>query len=149
MPRNKKHIPGRAGQIPDLGKNPRAVQAVNYDSMKITWRLALIDKDGPWCFSKKITLAKLWEIVLDKCKNFESMTWDAIKKAGSHAVPVDQLIPDAQRRLAQINQNDIDELFSLRVSGAERIWGIRDQAALKVLWWDPEHKICPSQKKHT
>jgi hypothetical protein len=77
------------------------------------------------------------------------MTWAQIMGTGSHPIPVGDITPDAQRRLEAIGQADVDELFSLRFTGRERLWGIRDRHTLKVLWWDPGHEICPSTKKGT
>lgn len=77
------------------------------------------------------------------------MTWSGVMGNGSHPVPLDNLTTEAVRRLEEIGQADVDELFSLRLSGKERIWGIRDRHILKVLWWDPDHLVCPSIKKHT
>jgi hypothetical protein len=94
--------------------------------------------------------ATVLENILPKIKAFESMTWSEIEgRTGSHFVEVDKIIPAAQRRLAERGQGDIDELFSLRLAGKPRIWGIRDRHILKVLWWDPGHQVCPSPKKHT
>lgn len=80
---------------------------------------------------------------------FEGMTWSDIERAGSHNVAIDKLSKPARDRLTEIKQDDLDELFSLRLSGKERIWGIRDRSVLRLLWWDPEHAVCPSTKKHT
>lgn len=78
------------------------------------------------------------------------MTLHEITNNGdSHNIEVNQIVKDAQRRLEEIRQADVDELFSLRLSGKERIWGIVDRNIFKILWWDPKHEICPSAKKHT
>jgi hypothetical protein len=54
------------------------------------------------------------------------------------------IIGEAQRRLVAIAQDDIDDLFSLHLGGKPRVWGVRDGSVLRLLWWDPEHEICPS-----
>jgi hypothetical protein len=88
--------------------------------------------------------------VLEKMKSFESMTWEQIDgPTGSHGVEVGQLSRTAQQRLIQIRQDDVDQLFSLRITGRRRVWGIMDEHVFRVLWWDPEHQICPSPRKHT
>ena len=84
---------------------------------------------------------------MPKLCNFESMTWSEIMRASggrskgnnSHFVKVKSLTPDAKRRLAEIGQDDVSDLFSLRLSATERIYGIRDRRALKLLWYDPHH----------
>jgi hypothetical protein len=62
---------------------------------------------------------------------------------------VDKLVPEARRRLIQLKLEDIDELLSLRLSGKQRVWGILSEGVAALLWWDPDHRICPSRLKHT
>ena len=90
---------------------------------------------------------KLGEI-RNKLADFESMTWHEILGKNSHLIPVSGICKAARDRLELLKQDDIDELLSLRLSGKQRIWGILEDQALKVLWWDPEHLVCPSSKKH-
>ena len=66
----------------------------------------------------------------------------------NHHVSVSVLSDRARKRLKDLNLEDMEELFSLRLSGKERIWGILTQGVLEVLWWDPAHEVCPSSKKH-
>ena len=88
--------------------------------------------------------------VLERLRSFESMTWREIDgPTGSHGVGLTSLCAAAQKRLVTIKQDDAEELFSLRVEGAARVWGIRDGHVLRILWWDPRHEVCPSPKKHT
>lgn len=77
------------------------------------------------------------------------MKWSEILNRNSHAVPISKICPEAQGRLKELKQDDVDELISLRLTGKKRVWGIRDQNILKILWWDPEHTVCPSLKRHT
>jgi hypothetical protein len=59
------------------------------------------------------------------------------------------VIPDARKRLEQLRLDDTDELFSLRLNGQERLWGIRSNDIFSLLWWDPKHEICPAPLKYT
>jgi len=80
----------------------------------------------------------------------ETMEWAEIESGtGSHTIAVGSLSAEARKRLIEIRQDDIDDVFSLRITGAERVFGIRDQWILRILWWDPEHRVCPSFKKGT
>ena len=56
-----------------------------------------------------------------------------------HPAQVARLTRRAKARLAEINQDDVSELFSLRLTATTRIYGIRDRQALKLLWYDPHH----------
>jgi hypothetical protein len=86
--------------------------------------------------------------IYEKLKHFESMSLGAIfieGKSRNHGVKLDKLSPEAQKRLRQLGYDaTIEELYSLRLSGPERIWGIRECNVYSILWWDPHHQVCPS-----
>lgn len=67
----------------------------------------------------------------------------------NHHVSTSDLSEKAWRRLKDLKLEDVEQLFSLRISGKERVWGVLTQGVLEVLWWDPKHEVCPSHKKHT
>jgi len=90
------------------------------------------------------------EDVIFRLKELESMTWTEIEQGThSHFVEVTKLIPDAQKRLSALRLDDFDVLFSLRIKAKPRLWGIRINNIFHALWWDPDHQVCPSLKKHT
>ena len=122
----------------------------SFDSERIAWHINTLDIDGPWGWTK-IDPGTLWDRIHDRLANLESMTWSQIKtdKKHFHSIEKTNLSKEAQQRLEEIDQDDIDEVFSLRVSGKERIFGIRDRHILKLLWWDPNHEVCPSTMGHT
>ncbi len=137
-----------AKQQPKTGKHVRGpAVAASTDGVTIAWHLSTIDKDGPfgWCH---VGQSCYWDRIHQKLASFETMTWNDIVK-GSHPVELKDLSKEARKRLEEIQQDDIESLYSLRLTGTERIWGIRDRNFLKVLWWDPNHKVCPSNKRNT
>lgn len=77
------------------------------------------------------------------------MRWNDISNSDHHAIAIERLSKEAQQRLAEIKQDDIDEIFSFHFSGKRRIIGIRDMSIVKLLWWDPDHLVCLSLKKNT
>jgi len=84
--------------------------------------------------------------IREKLAEYETMTMNEIFVVGkpyNHGVPIYKLCGEAQRRLRELNLDDLDELHRLRLSGPERVWGIRDLNVLNLLWWDPNHQICP------
>lgn len=94
--------------------------------------------------------AKLNE-VRAKLAQFESMTWNEIlvdSKKQNHSIEVWRLSKEARERLVLIGLGDTELLVSLRLSSRERVWGLRQGAAMLVLWWDPEHAVCPSILKN-
>ncbi|MEL6899611.1 MAG: hypothetical protein AAFP07_01565 [Cyanobacteria bacterium J06606_4] len=109
--------------------------------------LEMVDPYG-WHETDAVTLKRIRE----KLGDFESMTWNQILVDGKkrhHSIRIDQIAKPALKRLREIEQDDIDRLVSLSLSGKQRVWGILEEGVLRLLWWDPNHKICPSHKKHT
>lgn len=64
--------------------------------------------------------------------------------------PIDKL-PNrvAIDRLIELEYDDTDQISRLRVSGQGRLYGFRERERFYALWWDPQHEIYPSPKKHT
>lgn len=115
----------------------------------MTFSFALFDRqfrlsDG---FSESDGIYEIGE----KLKSYESRRWSEFtqSKKRDHSVPVHRLITDARKRLVELRQDDLDELWRFRFGAKQRLWGIRRGSRFLVLWWDPEHMVCPSQKKHT
>lgn len=109
---------------------------------KVWWTFGLFDNytgwvssAGPDCFCA----------VSDKMKQFELRTWREIAQDGArnHAVEVDKLCSDARKRLQEIQLDEVSALWSFRFSGTNRIWGVRTGRLFQVVWWDPEHRVCP------
>jgi hypothetical protein len=116
------------------------------------WRLNKLKKYNDYEFgwdAIEEDLSRVMELLHD----FETRTWGEIlinDRKRNHPVSIYKLIPKARRMLAQ-QKEDVDEIVSLHLSSKERIWGIMESeyGIMDIVWWDPEHKICPSEKKHT
>lgn len=104
----------------------------------------MLDMEGPFGWSA-FSIQVLEEVLKPKLTNFETMTWGEIEGRQNHAIPRYQLSREAERRLVEINLDYVEEVFSLRIRGKERVIGVRDKDVFKFLWWDPEHKVCPSK----
>jgi hypothetical protein len=148
--KDKKHsqtcpkIP-RAQNTPLETKTPRADALPSYDYPE--FKVEQMDLDGPWGWKRFES-----HYIQDLMQRFfesQKITWQDTIKNGSHFVNISKLIPEAQKRLTQIKKDDLDELFSFRVSGKKRVWGIREGRLFWILWWDPNHEVCPSLKKNT
>ena len=151
-PDTRQRKQAKAEHAPPTGgrKEPRLPPVGNPNLMYPAWQVALLELVDPFGWHT-IGESDL-RFVLEKLASFESMTWTDILVKGkfqNHPIPVADLCSEARRRLADLNQDDIDELVSLRLAGKPRIWGIRDGHLLKLLWWDPNHQVYPSTKKHT
>jgi hypothetical protein len=155
MPMKKKKLPKTVtsrkdgkhinGNYPQGEKQVRAAP-IPIDDNKPSWRFSTVDKLGPfaWPQGKNEEL-----VIVGKLHSFDSMSWSEISGQDHHSIRVDRLSKDAKDRLADIQQDDIDEVFSFHIQGKPRVICIRDRNVAKLLWYDPEHKVCPSEKKHT
>lgn len=130
---------------PKLSSNPD----VYYDRNP-SWRISRIELSDPYGWHELDFVTVIH--IKGKLSNFETMTWREIlldAKKQNHFISVDKLSKKAQDRLIETNQDDVEELLSLRLGGKERIWGVLEQGTLNLLWWDPNHQICVSTKKNT
>jgi hypothetical protein len=88
--------------------------------------------------------------VYEHLRDFEKLTWQEIETAQTkrghtrhHNIPVSDLSKAALKRLKELKLDDLDEIFSLRLEGDNRIFGIREFNTLIVLWYDEHHQVCP------
>lgn len=86
--------------------------------------------------------------IRERLSHFESMSWSEIlvtSKKQNHSIRVQTLSQPAQDRLDDL-AIALDEVVSLRLSGKERVFGYLENGVMVLLWWDPDHAVCPSQK---
>jgi hypothetical protein len=80
------------------------------------------------------------------------MTWGEIlseARTQNHSIDVYKCSTEAKQRLDYLGLQDQESLLSLRVNSKARVIGIRNRATFHILWWDPEHQVCPSTQKYT
>jgi len=149
--KNKKLTIPHTYKKPSLLEKNRASQIKHPNSNdKLSWHIRILDFDGPWGWGDMD--AKTLKYVHGKLAQFETMTWAEVNhpNTGCHPIKVRDLCSKAQKRLAEIQVIEFEEeLFSLRLSGKERLWGIRECHIFKILWWDSKHEVYPVDKKHT
>ena len=135
---------------PKASKQAKTTQQHNYNNQKPSWRFSRLELVDPFGWHK-LDIEKLHEI-RSRLVNFETMTWNEILIIGKkrhHSIDTKDLCKHAQDRLEELRLDDIDSLVSLSLNGPGRIWGILQQSSLLLLWWDPDHQVCPSNMKHT
>ena len=137
------------GKIPHLTKTPRVDPSLipSIDDNPV-WQVSTLDICGPWGW-QNIDKSNFFAHILPKIKNFESMKWKEIFGRENHEVDVAEISRAARKRLSKINLDDFERLVSLRFTGRERLWGIKINNILKIIWWDPNHEVYPSKLKHT
>ncbi|MGH3830079.1 MAG: hypothetical protein ACRDRS_06435 [Pseudonocardiaceae bacterium] len=109
------------------------------------------DIGSQWCLAK-ITPEEMLTL-LGRIRSIETMTITEAFNYGDEPgkdYSIDDLPSKAAReRLVELNYDDEDQISRLRVTGRGRLYGFRRDERFYALWWDPEHAIYPSQKKHT
>ncbi|MBR1592139.1 MAG: hypothetical protein IJ666_03925 [Ruminococcus sp.] len=111
-----------------------------------------------WSFSKCDFEHEKWSLkksdflneILDKLISFERRKWSDIVNDDKHNHWIDckDFSKEAKKRLEELNLH-YDQLFSLRLTGTLRLFGYIQDGVYYVIWYDPNHEICPSYKKHT
>lgn len=129
----------------DESRNPIEAEKANYFHLKASWRIKKIQMVEPYSFHRLTTdeLNRLRE----RLANFETMTWNDIfitAKKHNHSIPVHKLRCEHAKRWMRNNMPDQLELWTLKVTGPERIWGIFSEGAYQIVFWDPEHRIYPT-----
>jgi len=137
----------KAVSLPQVKKQPRAPKSTAHSGL-LCWRFSNCDHAGNWGWPK-LSDPPQYKGVIEKLQKFEQKSWDAITKSGSHLIPVINLAKPARNRLKEIHRDDIDELMSFRIGGEKRVWCIKEENVMSILWWDPKHEIYPVPKKHT
>lgn len=139
----------RAKKLPEIRRQPKVdPKHQNPLDQNPSWHINKIDMHGKWGWAN-VTHNEIVNNILSKMGNFEKMKWNEILGSNSHEVKSELVCRDAQKRLSELRLDDIESLISFRLTGRQRVWGIRINSVLNLLWWDPEHTVYPSQKRNT
>jgi hypothetical protein len=120
-----------------------------------SWRLALIDLDGPWAWAKARPAEQ--GAIVSFLREMERLTWPEIRtqQAGGHRrrgpkhkyIPMEHCASAAQSRLEELELEDYEgSWFRFRLSGTQRLWGIVEDSLFYPVWWDPNHEVCPNKE---
>lgn len=150
MPKRRKQVRRRGDPSPQ--KKPTSLTQEDGVFKKNLWSFSWADADGSWRLSDiDDTAVSLRQVLHD----LEGLAPGELKRHGCHSIEVSNLSRGAQKRLEEIGKDDLDKLYSLRLTGRERLWAIRRRAidndgyyhVFKLLWWDPNHEVCPANPR--
>lgn len=114
----------------------------------LCWRLSSADIDGPFSCGQFThnDFIQFW----DRLRAFEGMNVSKLGQAGCfHGVPCTNISKKAKKRLEEIDKDDLDIIYGFRIAGKCRLWCMKHENILSVLWWDRKHKVYPVGKKRT
>ncbi|MBA7683997.1 hypothetical protein ES703_92385 [subsurface metagenome] len=129
-------------------KIPTYLGKPNIEDRHIAWRLSSADINGPFSCGQfnYNDYNRFW----DRLRAFEKMNVSQFKAAQSfHGVPTTNISKKAKKRLQEILLDDIDIIYGFHITGSCRLWCMRHEYILSVLWWDRNHEVYPISKKHT
>ncbi|RIQ21270.1 hypothetical protein DY240_15725 [Jiangella rhizosphaerae] len=116
----------------------------------LRFRFDQVDVGGPWCLTS-IDQPHHADLLL-KMRDYESMTAREIFHGNDpRGIRYDMAEcpnPEPIRRLTEAFGGR-DSICRLRINGRRRLYGFLTGNDFSIVWWDPEHVIWPSTKKHT
>ncbi|BDR53130.1 hypothetical protein KIM372_10370 [Bombiscardovia nodaiensis] len=153
-----KHVPQSAesSQLSPRYRVPIAAvkDRSQLNSMHIIFRFDAVDLEGdcPWSLAN-MTVADHAEL-LAKLKEYERSTVGELTSATMHNFTIYHdfsRCPNSQavQRLGSHYEREGDSIARFSLSGKKRLYGFLIDNHFHIVWWDPEHEIWPSHKKHT
>ena len=150
MPRERRKQPKKP-ILPSGIKTPKILAYLgnpNLEGRHLSWRFSGADIDGP--FSCGQFVHDDFKLLWDKLRAFEKMNVAQLRQAKSlHGVPTVNISQKAKVRLEEIKLDDIDIIYGFHIMGLCRLWCMKHENILSVLWWDRNHEVYPVGKKHT
>jgi hypothetical protein len=130
-------------ESPSGEKSPKtASEPPSYTDSKASWRVCKIQLIDPYGWHE-LDPAGVGEVQA-KLSTFEKSTWKelfVVNARQNHRVPASELKCPVARQWMKDNMPDQPYLWTLRLSGQERIWGILSEGAYLIVFWDPHHLI--------
>lgn len=126
------------------------------DSSSPIWLFDRLDKNGEFAFN--VTSPEFdHKDFLSKMIEYSVISWAKIKmqthdknKSKHHYLEYSSLSKEAQDRIKALNmENETDAIFSFAFNNTLRIIGFREGQFFHAIWYDKNHKFCPSKLKHT
>lgn len=131
-----------------LNKQPKNRENPNgYFNWHPSWNFSRCDfNHEKW----SINNSDIFNDIIPKLISFEQRKWGDIinDEKHNHWIECKDFVKSAQKRLSELKLFQ-DTLFSLRLTGTLRLFGYIENGIYYIIWFDPNHEICPSNKKHT
>jgi len=119
----------------------------SYQRSSFKWAVESVQLSGDFGFHN-CDHETLFKTIINRLKQFETMNWSEVIKTHSHEIDFNDVIPSIQIEIRTLFDDELN-LFSMRMAGRPRVWGVRKGAICYILFYDPDHEICPSSLKHT
>lgn len=143
---------------PQTNKQAKSIDLGSRYHLRMSWASDLEDRKGSWSWGverdwgDELSESYIYPFLSD-CQN---STWGQLEsqKAGDRhrhiSYDIEQIVPEAQARLIELELDDHDKIFRFRMTNKNRLYGvILNICVFNTVWFDPTHDICPSEKKNT
>jgi hypothetical protein len=60
-----------------------------------------------------------------------------------HSMAIETICDECQTRLLELEKVD-GEIYRFRLGNRRRLWGFRILQTFEILWYDPEHRVYPT-----
>lgn len=141
----KRHVLNpQPNKIPYKLKDP-----ISYDSSNFSWRVHnnYIDYAHPKFGWAKVKILVFLQKIVQTLQGYEGLTWHEVREKGHcHPWGLDDIPKECFQRLEE-RQIDIEQLYQISLGNKPRIIGYKDRQVFYLMWWDEEHKFCPTEVK--
>jgi hypothetical protein len=131
-----------------------AFSGSRYD-LRLDWCITRADRVGVWSWNgQRDWSQEHWDSVINPglsalkgrlWRDVQLMTAGNAGHLRHHEQPVSSVIKEAQDRWIELGLEAFDTFFRFRFGNKQRVWGFVVQHHFFFVWWDPEHKIYPTE----
>ena len=150
-PKKLQHPPARVPEGKRTGDPGSLLPSALNSDERICWRFTHLDREGPWGLAH-LSHEQVQALIGDMVK-FENQTINELFYQGEWPGKCHDVaeLPNraALERLDALGIPDMTKIWKLRIGGAGRLWGFLAGHVFHIVWWDPDHQVWPSKKKHT
>ena len=143
-PKKSKALNPRSEKIPRKLQDP-----ISHDASSFLWRVNnnYIDYGHPEFGWGKVEILFFLQKIVQVLQGYEGLTWYEVKEKGHcHPWGLDEIPRECYRRLEE-RQIDVEQLYQIGLGNKPRIIGYKDRAIFYLMWWDAEHKFCPTKAR--
>ena len=138
----------RKGVNPRAGRNPTKLHdPITYDDRNFSWRVHddYIDYEHREFDWAKVTILDFLRKIVQRLQSYEGLVWHDLKRdRRCHTWGLDEIPRECYARLEE-RQIDITQLYQIPLGNKPRIIGYKTGSTFYLMWWDPEHKFCPTK----
>ena len=135
---------------PKFDRTPRKLtDPISLDDTNFKWRVhnSYIDYDHQQFGWRKVKIIHFLRKIVQLLQSYEGLKWHEVKrKPHCHPWGLDEIPKECYSRLKE-RQIDIEQLFQIGLGNKPRIIGYKTRSIFYLMWYDPDHKFCPTKAK--